>query len=220
MTKGRKQSADAAKVSNPYTPMRSAIGAPITANTDSAWMNIIKTSPTAADGIFITYVSCKNEGAYVAPMKKHVKDNPLVAASEWNIQGVFDRVENQIPLTVSPKRTYAWDCFATVGSEADTPDAIGAHITREFNKYAKENPNEFKFPQKYRFRSGDNASKRFPVNHFISNEDALAVMKTDLSEKNEHKDIAACNATVKAYFGEDEDGLSSFYALSEDEWKE
>ena len=76
-------------------------------------------------------------------------------------------------------------------------------------------------PQKYRFRNGgDTASTRHPVNHFISNEDTLVVMKSMLSEGNTHEKLAASNDTLESFFGSDPNGLSLFHELSEDEWKE
>lgn len=219
MTKAKKQSNT--KATDLYHPTRST-PAPITKNnTGSTWVNVIKTFGSLADDMFFTYVTCKNEGAYVAPQKRFIKNDPDDAAENWNIHGVFDRVENNIPLTVSPSRDYMWDCFVTYGSEGDTAESIGAHITREFNLFAKENSDEFKFPQKYRFRNGgDTASTRHPVNHFISNDDTLVVMKSMLSEGNTHEKLAASNDTLESFFGSDPNGLSLFHELSEDEWKE
>lgn len=226
MTKAKKQSNT--KASNPYNPKRST-PAPIVAaknKVDSGWVNIVTTSGCLVDDMFFTHITCKGEGAYVAPQKKFIKTSPLEAVEKFNIHGVFDRVENNIPLTVSPTRSYTWDCFATYGNGDDTAESIGAHITKEFNVFAKENSHEFKFPQKYRFRNGappidaNTTSTRHPVNHFISNEDTLVVMKSMLSEGNAHADVAASAAVLESFFGTDPDGLSLFHELSEDEWKE
>ena len=222
MTKSKKQSnsGGAAKAADTFAPRRST-RAPISSNQTNGWVNTVQTFSTAVEGIFVTYLTCKNDGAYVAPQKKYVLDAPIEAADEWNIHGVFERVNGNDILTVSPTRSYAWECFVTLGNNdgGDTAESVGIHITRSFNEFAKENHELFKFPQRYRFKNtNDTSANKPPLNKFISNEDTLKVMKNFWHE-NTYEDIANSDTAVESFFGNNVDDLSLFRGLDQAEWE-
>lgn len=78
MTKAKKQTINPTK----KIPQRSS-AAPI--NMQKGWINYIQTFPCNVKGVFLTIVMCREEGAFVAPLKKIVTSSPEEAARDWNV---------------------------------------------------------------------------------------------------------------------------------------
>jgi hypothetical protein len=125
---------------------------------------------------------------------------------------------------------YSWTCIVCqCTSGDDTAVSIGTHIAKVFsdfnvNQYASQKPqagSPFRYPPaKFEFRNNLTSSPPKPLNYYLTDGDALKLLKQMYSEDNKRSTVMEKDDLLVKYFGTADLGREMLQMMSDDDWDE